>query len=566
MGDLYVSDALVYEWDIEPYPLVAIYAGVGSGKTNYFIKLAKGEIEGIPAKTILLITSRRSKVNETKADKTLPQDDYIGQNKSFILPFCETEEELESILASERTVNDPDWGEEFLWQRSVTCTNAAIENYLAKHYNENDLTSFLWNRFDLIILDESHSVRADASYQSAPFYVQRLINVVQQLKRKGETQCNAVVMTGTPDVISDYGFPSDGHKIDLREECRNVVPERVCFVTAKQAKKKMLDMLQNGERGIYFFNHVKDLLKTHKDICTDFPSLANTVEISFSKQAVIDKLEKENPVLYKRIKDTEKTIETTSRLPENTTMFFSTEKNKEGINIEDKDIHVMFVEAHVGATVMQMAGRVRNGLKTLYIIVDSSAHKNSESTHEWSLTSRDDLLTVINLERERVFKAANYNPETDYKGAFSNENVKAYIEYIHAKFPYIRYDYFKHCFCIYNQRDESIRYYEKENRLFNNAKRSPQGLVELAKTWFPDAEIIDEQPSEARVETYLTGNGLLDTKIGQSQINKLREFLLSLKGEKYRSNASINTLLKKYGYALSLEHRKDARGTIRKLD
>ncbi len=66
MSDIFVSDVLNYKEHIEPYRLIKIFAGVGSGKntfTDNFITVKKEP--DIPKKTVLLITSRRAKVDET---------------------------------------------------------------------------------------------------------------------------------------------------------------------------------------------------------------------------------------------------------------------------------------------------------------------------------------------------------------------------------------------------------------------------------------------------------------------------------------------------------------------
>lgn len=65
MGTKYLSDAIDYKRDIEPNFFVQIFAGVGSGK-NYLIEsMIKGELKDCPKQTVLLITSRKAKVQET---------------------------------------------------------------------------------------------------------------------------------------------------------------------------------------------------------------------------------------------------------------------------------------------------------------------------------------------------------------------------------------------------------------------------------------------------------------------------------------------------------------------
>ena len=86
----HLSKTVVYKTDIAPYPFIGIHAGVSSGK-NYFIDtLARGysdpdengHVEYFPEQTILLVTSRRAKVNEVLNDKSIRKDRWLG------LPFA----------------------------------------------------------------------------------------------------------------------------------------------------------------------------------------------------------------------------------------------------------------------------------------------------------------------------------------------------------------------------------------------------------------------------------------------------------------------------------------------
>lgn len=61
-----VCKVLKYEKDVEPFPLVKIYSGVGSGKSYFATCMVTGSEEyHIPKQTVLIITSRRAKVEET---------------------------------------------------------------------------------------------------------------------------------------------------------------------------------------------------------------------------------------------------------------------------------------------------------------------------------------------------------------------------------------------------------------------------------------------------------------------------------------------------------------------
>ena len=73
---VYLCDAINYAQDIEPFPLVKIYSGVGSGKSHFAAKMVTGSKKyGIPEQNVLIITSRRAKVEET-----------LKENKNNIFP------------------------------------------------------------------------------------------------------------------------------------------------------------------------------------------------------------------------------------------------------------------------------------------------------------------------------------------------------------------------------------------------------------------------------------------------------------------------------------------------
>lgn len=80
MCDKYLAELIDYSRDIEPYSFVQIFAGVGSGKNTFIENLIRGDYtvraaDGTTKKgkplTVLLITSRRAKVNETLSENDL---------------------------------------------------------------------------------------------------------------------------------------------------------------------------------------------------------------------------------------------------------------------------------------------------------------------------------------------------------------------------------------------------------------------------------------------------------------------------------------------------------------
>ena len=64
----------------------------------------------------------------------------------------------------------------------------------------------------------------------------------------------------------------------------------------------------------------------------------------------------------------------------------TTSKNKEGININNEDIHHAYIEEHSLTDIRQMAGRLRCGAEHAYVIVDAQGHNTNEHRLERWLT------------------------------------------------------------------------------------------------------------------------------------------------------------------------------------
>lgn len=160
-----------------------------------------------------------------------------------------------------------------IFQRSAVKTNAFIEAYQRYRHKADDPVTQIWNRFDVIVWDECHSLTVDATYQTAPYYVQRLVEEtygrIMAAKRNEELpaeernpqikppRCkNIILMTGTPEPLSKVRLPGSAAILDLRDQCRVVYPQNIYFAEKAQAEKQIKEQLQAGERVLYFSNHI----------------------------------------------------------------------------------------------------------------------------------------------------------------------------------------------------------------------------------------------------------------------------------------------------------------------
>ena len=305
-------------------------AGVGSGKNFFVNQLIKGyedtRHDGSKVKlkpmTVLVITSRRSKVDELLAPKSkegeeaeeseeflteedLPADDKVGKWDDYHIMYNDEFPEVEKTGQYIR-LKDESGFDRVVFQRSVVCTNAFIERYMQYRYRPLDATTHLWELFDLIVIDEAHSLVLDASYQSAPFYVMELINefcarhkaaAADPEKHKAPRCGNLLLMTGSVEPMKTLPLPMEPHIIDRMEQCVNVHPQNIHFITADDAHAQVIRQLKNGEKAVYFANHTpyaEDFLKG-----TDIDP--TKVAVSFSKKEKRDKLAKDDPEDFARM-------------------------------------------------------------------------------------------------------------------------------------------------------------------------------------------------------------------------------------------------------------------------
>lgn len=83
-----------------------------------------------------------------------------------------------------------------------------------------------------------------------------------------------------------------------------------------------------------------------------------------------------------------------------------------------------------------------------------------------------------------------YDPDEPFPSPVQqDERISSLISFVEDKHPYIIFDPFELHFKLLKDRHRSKLYYAQQNRLFNEAKSDSQKLCELARSWYPDADI-----------------------------------------------------------------------------
>lgn len=563
-SDKTVLDVIDYP-SIANTPFVQIYAGVGSGKSYFAERFIEGDEEhGIPKKTVLIVTSRRSKVDQTLSDKALDISSKLtGTWGEYHWVLGEGAHD-KGVQEHVRTL-ESDWGTYQVFQKSTICTNAFLEAYQKKIYYAEDITTHLWELFDIIIIDEVHSVVMDATYQSAPFYVRELVNETihrwklakDDPKHYAAPMCKQIIlMTGTPDAIQNFSVPRGAVKLDLMTECRNVQPENVHPIKKEQVADKIVKQINAGSRIVYFGNHTK----TAEEFCKDTSIPVEVVATSFSKEEKRNGLDAQEKEKMERV---EASIRENESIPADVKLFVTTAKNKEGINITDNDIDIMYIESHVGSDVIQMAGRVRNGVKHLYIVTDSEGvydqeWKNEAEIIEFMTPNKQPSKKDKNKDKTLNFNSffewlcdredinGLYNHREDAQSAvYKHKELATCINQLCSRFPYLQYSYFQNRFLYYSLRKTGKKYVRNKNEEFGEIGEGEKSFWDVVHEWFPEANITRKKSPKAESQELL--NNFLekhpDKRCTEDEQEALHKQLEKIWGGK---NTYLNTLLRRF--------------------
>lgn len=531
-----------FDTEIAPNQFIFIKSGVGSGKNYFTDRLALGDKlkhhdgSNVRPFNILIVSSRRAKVDEIKNSKDSNYDDRIGKYDNFSYQWW-----LDGKIQDELCVSplitlihaDGEQSSSEIPLRNATVTNAQIESFLRSWYFPACVESHLWQRFDMIIIDEVHSLIADAGYQEAPFYVRRLIEVVTEQNK----DCKIICMTGTPEILDGYAPLRNAFVIDRMERCVNVVPKSMHFITRMESLQMQRDLLKKNQKFISFMNHVSDMLPFYEALPEEDKA---KVVLTHSKQEVLDEWEKNKNPCLKRMTDVHQYLSCSAELPDNVIGFLSSSKNKEGINIKNDDIHFMFIESHAQIDIKQMAGRLRSGVDTLYLVVDSVSHYNPIDDMSFALSSNKSFLKGINEEYQKIYQQHGDPWTTDiynFSPPYDIPATKCYIDRIHNNYPFIRFDYFTNNFMLYPECLAGKKYFNQQEILFRKARESKFGLVQWIRSIYPgipctiSKHVHFEQQDKDLVIRYLTSKGFLDTGVRfntddkQKMISDLNELL-----------------------------------------
>ena len=549
----------VVDWDkhIEPYRLVQFTAGVGSGKNHWV------ENDLMLKKRVLLITSRKAKVKETEHKlgicSKIDLNAFKNRDKGLLL------------------------GDEALKYQNCICNNSHIENYWKYKFDPNDRQTFLWEYFDVIVIDEAHSLATDATFSDAPFHLYSFLNYVFQQKT-----VKLIFMTATPNPILDIVHTKNKKQRklwDFTNECINVKPPRIDIDTQEHILQEIVDIYQNGKgKVVYFVNLIKSI-KTISEELIKMGIPENVIAVSYSKN-------NGSVSLREKIKDsknkTQKYLKIHEDLPEDKFILISTSRNKEGINIDNPETHwYMYTESHYNDECNQMWGRVRAGLEKFTIDYFAQQHPAIYCEREPQYLLSLNALEVANQTLEEwCFKNKERLP--NYKTTFKDleySNLSDCIEAIEDRLDFVRFDVIKKDFVWYKEKIIGCRNHAQNTSNFKAFVQMRLGKTNLsvgapftefsckihssvAKASVPKKELTYNEKNILLIK-YIVGNKLLNgSGMSENEVGKLREFIFELgitqkNGKPYKN---LNKVLTSFGFEYVKGHHKGDLPRIERIE
>ena len=316
------------------------------------------------------------------------------------------------------------------------------------------------------------------------------------------------------------------HVVDYFDECRHVTPDKVEIISKAFAKREVLSLLRGGSRVIVFVNTI-DSMKNWVGHLNRNGIDDNTIGLLYAKDE--DNVNFTEELVNKRKKLIECLKKKECLLP-SVKILLTTSKGKEGININDEDIPCMFCESHYADDLIQMAGRVRSGLDTLFVIRD--ARQNYTALSLFAAEINRDCAETVNGTRYR------YEDYCEENGLSCCEDDL--IKTVEKMFSCVRYSYISKRFAAYEGKIHGIREYTKGIKRFSEyiehwsepMNQTSEWGSELFKRWFPYSTVRlhdDTPPTVQRIkeiiEDYLSKHNLLDRRISFDEKNAVRDFI-----------------------------------------
>lgn len=493
----YISDVIDYSIIDKNYFLF-IKSGVGSGKTTMVRNIVKGTLNGQKErKKILFLTSRTvakqdmlkcgdlftNKLNAKYGNVWLDKADYIMHHYYYYdIIDIDYRDELDYLQTDNGRYNKSVSLSYYLWGQIV--------KYLANTQPEQvaDGYDFIWQLFDVVVLDEVHTLLLEATYQDCAYPVFDLLRWIANNKAR-YTKKRVILLSATPDCIINHLFAVCGSSLkvqDLSSKCISAKPRRVEFISQLDKKVLINELYKEGHKIVDFYQgraltimQAIDGTEIAYDDALSLVSRWSSTKLHWQSMCLPDTRE-----TISRMDMADEEILTRHMLPEHYRYICTTSTYSEAVTWDNRDIDYMFVDSHVPERVVQCCGRLRKSDYTLVIVVDSYQYRDSA---EQILALDDDS------EEHNVILASRHII-----------NKQQYIDDVLTQYSGLTYDYREDKFVNYDMRIDSARYLLDAIDKWDNIDIMKLNCYRnTVKQWFGNDMEVAEYESKEHMSKYV---------------------------------------------------------------
>ena len=540
-----LTELIDLERDIIPYDMSLIYAGVGAGKNSIIMGYHKDKIDyvGLAEKyRVLLITSRKAKVTETKNDDS-------GHK----------------ILVDIRKIDTVKWDK--LKNKSVVCTSAHFQKRVEDWWDPIFDDKPFWEEFDFIVIDEFHSIVTDATFANSSciiyYFIDHLYNECVKHNGTNKHKTKVVLMSGTPEPATPLLEGYNLNILDKRIEAFSITPDQYLIYNYQYTLKQILKTLKAGKRVVYYFT----LFNKLEDIISEALKSGikeEQIVVSVSDANVNKYLEKNYNTIFNNKEIFENNL-ASEHISDEHLLILTNGKNKEGINIKEK-IGLLAIETHFGPDIAQICGRFRNGIESAIIIEDAQQFTLTPFYDEEENYQRNYAIESANRYLFQIFKEENIKPQ--YESVYQNERVLNFISYIEKGTRFLRYNPFKfkfdfnqcylQAFQFYNQSIAKFKHFLEDPTIIQSFDPDKSLSIRIKTNYAPPEEVFEMYVEE---KGYIIGETVLTPQDVKRILCELNDLLRRVT-KNPKVYTQFKSLVKMFGYD-TVRVGKSERGQFR---
>ena len=382
-------------------------------------------------------------------------------------------------------------------------------------------------RFAYVVIDECHSLFSDSTFAAAPVAVLDFLATLPP-------RVSVLLMSACPERIFDSEILSGYTRI--APDCHKVTPKQVSII-APQTAPALTRRATKDNKIIYFVCDTKTAYEKEKKLneqgvrAVAITSQKDKRSKIYNANEEITEQERLSGLVFQNLRGQE-------HLYSDIDIIIATTKLREGINIKDNAVKAVITDLRDSVSLIQCAGRVRQGVDDYYII--DSPKQRTEFDYRQKYYEAQSMLDSLN------------DTLSEYQEVGNEQKTQRFIrdtEKIHKGALY--YLESRRAFVL------NPCYLKEQELKWDDYTAWKENKEEYVKRVL-EVDSIGYQTEQAEIEAIITPYcGRIITK---EERKELIEKLNALLPKNKRVKSRINNIIKQYGYIC--EGRTDKRTYI----